>query len=1175
MPSATNTNTNNNTPNVTQPDYDAVHLLSSIAIQTQYRMIKARISYLGHRRGCIMIQSAWRGYGTRQTFLKTIAQISMMQAVWRRTTAVRDYRYKRAACIMVQSHWRSYHAGQIYRGHQRALLRLQSWRRALFAKREYQQQLRGVVLIQSHWRRIMIGRSYRQQRAAATIVQALVRSWRTQTDYSSTKSACERIQQTWRAARALGRDRQVKEQRALAAVSLQSSIRVLLARATYRHSLGAIALLQARSRGLLHRQRYKRQKTAAIQLQSYSRCMACQVDFSRKKVATHLIQSSWRSFIVREKFKDNVEAANRIIYWWRRIHQSRIQAATKLESMVRRDAAQQCYTKKLLACILIQSSVRCQMAKTEYHQSRGAILQLQTSWRAFSRCTEFREKRAACLMMQAWVRRWLHLRRYKKDLSNITLAQSAMRAYLVRTMLVQQKQREAVITIQSHWRTMARVRSFAISRTAAILVQSAWKSHFHCQRFATAQLASTIIANQWRAASARAKWSESRASIIMLQTLARMRARKSKFQTQKQAIIGLQSHMRAWYVRRDLAEKQKEHELVAFVIALQAMARARTKQQAFLRTKRASVRVQSRVRILLAQRRFEDRREERSRMELRRCSAITLQSVARASFERSSFLLQRQAAMMIQSTIRAHRARQHCKKVREAAAATMIQRIVRMGSTKSRFELQRAAAVSLQSQFRGIGERRLFEHQREAAMLIQARMRGTMGRQSYRMHSNRQRELNALGILQNFVRSRAVKLMFQRQKSAASALQSQTRRFLEHQAYQRKRDESQKINLFNETRAATKLQKRWRDFVTSRNSKRTLGPATTIQEEKQQDNSPLAVAAVCIQKIYRGFCERVYYTLQKDAALRISRFYILWKTKLLLLKIQCATVLLRRSRALQGHIPKCTSFALSQVSSCLKSDLPLATGKRGLSRDVALHVGYIWGMASTQAKDCAAVVVQRYGRGLLYRRRFNRQRHSIETIQRCVRLFLSNCRGSQTTSRILPDYSVSNPSVGVHFSESIPEASEDSTERMSSELKISGEEHSSTDTSKSTSYYSARESSDDDREYERGVESLSEFFENEALGHERTEDVTNWFLHRLEMKSETSAQLLLLNRTSTENPRMRRLAERARSARAQITGRGESKRRDVFAASPGDDPYFGIEGVLSPIEKKSIARDLR
>eukprot|EP00527_Entomoneis_sp_CCMP2396_P003007 CAMPEP_0198155064 /NCGR_PEP_ID=MMETSP1443-20131203/68943_1 /TAXON_ID=186043 /ORGANISM="Entomoneis sp., Strain CCMP2396" /LENGTH=119 /DNA_ID=CAMNT_0043821801 /DNA_START=585 /DNA_END=940 /DNA_ORIENTATION=+ len=82
--------------------------------------------------------------------------------------------------------------------------------------------------------------------------------------------------------------------------------------------------------------------------------------------------------------------------------------------------------------------------------------------------------------------------------------------------------------------------------------------------------------------------------------------------------------------------------------------------------------------------------------------------------------------------------------------------------------------------------------------------------------------------------------------------------------------------------------------------------------------------------------------------------------------------------------------------------------------------------------------------------------------------------------------------------------------------------------------------SSEELSYERGVETLQNFFdevnENEK---EVQEDVTNWFLHRLEMRSETAAKLLLSDRSSNRAC-LDHLAERARLARAEIGADMES-----------------------------------
>ena len=950
------------------------------------------------------------------------------------------------------------------------------------------------------------------QEHAALLIQSRYRSHAAEQNYFRSLAAIILVQTTWRrhvAQRDFSRVRS-------AALSFQKIVRGVMVRQAIRQELEreqAATLIQACWRGyhihefvywrlqvsivrmqswwrmvvsISHRRRLSEQRTnrdCAVRIQRQYRACAATRSFRKQRIASLVLQSIWRQWYHEKSF------------------QRQRQSAIILQKHGRQMLALDLLRRSRVATLCIQSVIRMQQVRREFVVQKDGARRLQSFWRS-------------CILQKRLARE-----EHDRMQHGVVLLQSITRGYLCRMKMICQF--TAVTFIQSIWRRHLSLAKFRLSRNAAICMQSMARSSVQQSRYRKLRSAATMIQSMIRGAEARHHFSLCKASVLSIQTSARGFMARGRWQMQRAAAMALQAFWRGISCREQLLKN------IFAAMKIQSLIRGLSARKTLLRYKQATEEVRQNA-------------FERNKVEQR--SAICLQTLIRCKQAQRKYVASRILVVRLQALVRGLVSRSKTR----ALVAALCDAIV---------ERENESAVKIQSLWRANDAHTRFTRSRSAAIQIQSMVR--MSRARAHLQLLKQNLISAMEAkktaaavsLQSKWRCSMLKECFHKKKSAVIKLQAFARLVCALSLAENLRSEAQQTNLLKDE-SATRIQSAYRKHkahvlfktVKAQRQKKIeeiQRKQQEAQDTQQKELSPEHHAAVILQATARRHIERQSFLRKKAAANRIRKYYILWKTKVLLLKFQCGSVLLRRG--VEGRLPKCTSFALSQVNACLRSHM-----SSSLSADVALRIGYVWGLASSEARACAALVVQRYARGFTRRSSYNKIMASAQTIQRSFRGYAVRRNSSFSTRAQRETRSQKND---VRFA--------DQVHILEDEQHVD-ESHQSTNTGlvsdESSSGDSLSMNSSERKVFAQGVETLQSFFEDTKESESERLDATNWFLSRLEMRSETEANLLLTEHSSNRAC-IDRLAERARMARAEI-------------GADHVEPVLGVEGFLSPIKSE-------
>ncbi|XP_024363137.1 uncharacterized protein [Physcomitrium patens] len=309
------------------------------------------------------IQSLYRGWLDRRTFLKKLHSIIVLQACERRRQAQKRYQVLLDAVVFLQRRRRSIILQR---------LKLRMAMEELKSLQELRSHLRlqeyTAVKIQTAYRGWVARKSYRKQIISVVRMQAYFRSNRSLKSFHRLRSSVCMIQRAWRLQKSVLQQRekqsfQVKER---AALRIQTFFRGWLVRKRVRMFFERVVLLQACARRMLVRKHYWMLFEAACTIQRAWRDFKCRqmlmqaeletlaavqselLQLEEKVCAAVKIQSLWRRYKQRRFYQSllqyRIDCATRIQQRWRgmmilqhlRLERwSRERAATRIQAHFR------------------------------------------------------------------------------------------------------------------------------------------------------------------------------------------------------------------------------------------------------------------------------------------------------------------------------------------------------------------------------------------------------------------------------------------------------------------------------------------------------------------------------------------------------------------------------------------------------------------------------------------------------------------------------------------------------------------------------------------------------------------------------------------------------------------------------------------------------------------------
>ncbi|NXC84660.1 ASPM protein, partial [Cercotrichas coryphoeus] len=928
-------------------------LLATRQIQQWFRACKERDAevhnYMIMKNAVLHIQAAFRGMKTRRLIRTMNESAVIIQRRFRTFLERKRFLFVKSAAVLIQRKYRATKLANIQR-------------------QKYISLLNAAVIIQSAYRGFVVRKKMQQMHQAATVIQAMLRMHKIYTSYQALRRASIIIQQRYRAYREGKR-----------------------AREKYLRLYNSVLLLQAAYRGMKTRCFLKRQHEATLIIQRNYRMYRQYCRYRRVKWAAQLIQRRYRA------------------------HRLRKIAVERYTSL-----------KKAATCI--QRAFRDMRARKQEREMHRAATVVQRNFKAFRERQRFLSLKAATLVLQRRYRALALARQHALEYRSLRRAaihiQAVYRGVRVRRSL--EHMHSAASTIQAAYRMLRDRRAYQNMRIAAVVIQNYYRSYLKgkSQRKKYLRMRSSVVVIQaaYRGMKARQELKLLHLSAVVIQSSYRMHVQRRFYKQLCWAATVTQQRFRAKMARE--AAMRNYAEIRKAVICLQAAFRARKARQLY-KANAAARHIQSFLRMCVERRRFLAQkaaavviqsafrcRRARARYALLRSSAVAVQrwyrSCLRARSQRAEYLAQRQAAVVIQSAFRAMKARRTARQLR---AARKIQSFLQMALERRKYLQLRAAAVTLQSYYLMHKCKSQYTSYKRAAVVLQRHYRSHLTVKHQRLAYLETRR-NVI-LVQATVRGYIQRKRFHKMKESTIKIQATYRGYKARQQW------------ISKMRAAQVIQAWFRGHKARREYTAVLRAALVVQSHfraKQLRARFLKMksSALTIQRVWRA--TRTARMLQqqflatRSAAVKIQLAYRQYRARRLLREVSAAVIIQKHLQAWQeGRLQfmkyNKTRRAVIKLQAFIRGYLvrkkisEQKQKKRLLHFTAAAyhHISAIkiqrayrihLTLKLAQTQMLSVLIIQRWFRAKMERKRFLRDYQRVVRLQRAVRGWLGRRNGA-------------------------------------------------------------------------------------------------------------------------------------------------------------------------------------
>lgn len=462
----------------------------------------------------------------------------------------------------------------------------------------------------------------------------------------------------------------------------QSVSRRWLQRRCYRKLRDSTGVLQTWWRSQVSQLRYRNFRSGMVAMQSVVRSVKTRKLIANRHANATIIQSQWRCFLTCVRYKTFV---GDII---------------TAQSIVRRFCVVRMQNRQHLGATKIQARVRGIAVRSSFSVYHSAASRIQAVFRGF-----------ICRIS------------YSIEIVDIVIIQSLGRRWLTKKMLM--KQERAALKIQSIARQRASKRTASSLRgqlkieesrkCRARQIQSFYRGYIVRKHIHSSRLAAVQIQSAFRRFSATKEFTELRRFVIIVQSLARRAIVFKRVERMTSAVVTIQTCARKLSARRKLLNLQREQSLC-------------------YRRDQSSIQIQSAWRVYVARKIVSKQAAARKIQKTWRCfvthidflvqmmSVLSIQAQVRRHLAMKEYEKRYRCVKNIQAFARGLKARQHLRKIHEAA--TKIQSTYRCYVDRSVFGVQKWAATEVQKMTRGFCVRLNLEIEHYAATEIQRTWRG-------------------------------------------------------------------------------------------------------------------------------------------------------------------------------------------------------------------------------------------------------------------------------------------------------------------------------------------------------------------------------------------------------------------------------------------------------------------
>ncbi|NXC62091.1 ASPM protein, partial [Aleadryas rufinucha] len=929
-------------------------LLATRQIQQWFRACKERDAQVHNftimKNAVLCIQAAFRGMKTRRLIRTMNESAVIIQRKFRTFLERKRFLSIKSAAVIIQRKYRATKLGKIQR-------------------QKYLSLLNAAVIIQSAYRGFVVRKKVQKMHQAATVIQAMLRMHKIYTSYQALRLASVIIQQRYRAYREGKRERE-----------------------KYLKLCNSVLVLQAAYRGMKTRCFLKRQHEAALTIQRNYRMYRQCCHYRRIQWAAQLIQRRYRAH---------------------RLRKIAVQRYTSL--------------KKAASCI--QRAFRDMRARKRQQEMHRAATVVQKNFKAFRERQRYLSLKAATLVFQRRYRALAlarqHALEYHSLLRAAILIQAVYRGVRVRRSL--EHMHLAAGTIQAAYRMLRDRRAYQNMRNAAVVIQNYYRCYLkgknQRKKYLTMKNSVLVIQAAYRGMKARQELKTLHGSAVVIQSSYRMYVQRRYYKQLCWAATVTQQRFRAKMARE--AAMRNYAEIRKAVICLQAAFRARKVRQLY-KANITARRIQSFLRMCMERRRFLAKKSAaimiqsmfrcqraRTRYTLIRSSAVAVQrwyrSCLRVRSQRAEYLAQRQAIVVIQSAFRAMKAR---KTARQLRAARKIQAFLQMALQRRKYIQLRAAAVTLQSYYLMQKCKSQYKSYKRAAVVVQRHYRSHLAVKHQRM-TYLQTRRNVI-LVQATARGYIERKRFHKIKESTIKLQAAYRGYKARQWVSR-------------MRAAQVIQAWFRGYKAQKEYNSVLRAALVIQSHFRTQHLrtrflKMKSYALTIQRVWRATrtarMVRQQFVARKSAAVKIQLAYRQYRARRLLRKVSAAVIIQKHLRAwqegrLQFQKYNETRRAVIKLQALirgylLRKKISEQKQKKRLLYFTAAAYHHIYAikiqrayrihlaLKLAQTQISSVLIIQRWFRAKMQRKRFLRDYQRLIRLQRVVRGWL-NCRSEAAT----------------------------------------------------------------------------------------------------------------------------------------------------------------------------------
>ncbi|KAL4219252.1 hypothetical protein ACF0H5_021834 [Mactra antiquata] len=659
---------------------------AAVKIQSCVRMYQARKLFTEKRKSVVFLQSMVRGLQQRNRFLKMKFSAHVIEKYYQakilKDSARKQFLICKGAAMTIQAFYRGFLVRQKmkrkievatkiqaqYRGHLQqkkfntlknaAIVCQRKYRSKLIARKtyaEYKRIRKSVVLAQSVYRGYMARCQYQTMRRSIIKLQAAIRGLLQRRKYQYILKSVSILQRKVRETIATRQQRTEFLRMRHAAIVIQSMWRMRTASWHYAGVRQSVIVLQANVRCFLERTRYNKRRSAAVtiqrQLRAYNLGTKCRKEFLVSKGAAMTIQAWYKGCLVRRAFVEKKQAAVMIQSNFRGYHQR--QELKKLKTAVvvcqryyraklMRRTIQEHYQHARSSVIRLQAALRMYLCRKTFNQMRTSVISLQAGCRMYLAQKRFRERRNAAISIQQWYRNCVLMRDTRhsflvKKGAAITI-QAYIKMVLIRKLYLQivaERRYNAAVKIQTNFRRHLEMKRYTMLKNAAISCQRLYKAKCFAavqrHEYIEKKKAAIVLQSQFRRHCHQRKFQQTKHSVLIIQSWYRGVKACQHFLKCVKAAKTLQTYWRAELLCRQ--EVARYHSLRDAALLIQSLHRGNVAREQF-RKQKAAIKIQSFYRMF----------SQRSKFNLLKKSAVTLQSCVRSWHARKQLILLREEA---------------------------------------------------------------------------------------------------------------------------------------------------------------------------------------------------------------------------------------------------------------------------------------------------------------------------------------------------------------------------------------------------------------------------------------------------------------------------------------------------------------------------------------------------